>query len=132
MSHDRQQEKTPRNRDDPRTLTVDQLLDTLEASGGFLCVVFSGIGIGTFFKYNPGRNGFEQIESRNKPEKTDDGILVKTETMNHGIYDRETAAHCLENWMGPSVEGHNVEFVPYTDTPFTDSDVTELWGEFDE
>lgn len=133
MPSDNKTGAVQRDRNDPRTLTVEQLLDTLKASEGFLVVCFRGVGVSTYYKYNPGRNGYEQIEARNAPEETDQGLLIKTETMSHGLFNRERAEDCLQNWMGPSVEGFNVEFVRYDESAFTAVEGSpELWGAFGE
>jgi len=116
---------------DPRVLTVPELLDTLEASGGFLCVAFKSPGIATFYRYNPGRDGFEQIECDTRPKNSDehDQLVVTTETRNYGVFGRRQAEECLEGWMGPSVEAHTMDFVRYDETPFPQqSELPEDWG----
>lgn len=116
---------------DPRVLTVPELLNTLEASGGFLCVVFKSPGVATFYRYNPGRDGFEQIECDTRPRRDDeyDELVITTQTRNYGCFGRQQARDCLENWMGPSVEGNTVEFVRYDETPFPQqNELPEDWG----
>jgi len=117
------------NKPDPNKLTIEQLLDTLEASNGFLVVVINGIGIGTFYWYNPGRDGFEQIESRSSPERTEDGqVRITTETMNHGIFSRKNVAGFLESHWNDFGKAAHMEFIRYPDSPFPQSGTPDEWG----
>jgi hypothetical protein len=118
-------------RPDPREVSIEALLDTLEASDGLLVAVFNGVGISTYYWYNPGRDGFEQIESLNRPEKSDGGVVIAQEVDSYGIYSREILSETLEAHFHTLLKGATIGFVRYPDSPFPEMGQPEDWGGLD-
>lgn len=117
-----------RSRPEMDAFTVDEALDSLESSNGFLVMCFRGIGVSTFYVFNPGRNGYEQIETRNAPRRREGRIDIDTENVNHGVYDRKTIRQSWDSWIDSKLETMTIEFMTYPESPFPHLETTpEEW-----
>lgn len=110
---------------DTPILPASAALDTMEASGGYICFRHHGQGAELFLRYNPETNQFERLTVYEKQRYigeeehvTEGAVKDYTEYTYPQLHTHLESV--LDNASGGESFGYFYEPVAYPDTPFVD------------
>lgn len=110
---------TGRERENPLTLSQDELIAALTGSGGYIAFVYIGWGWAQFVAWRPETEQFETLTSSRRPALKNGVVVIEDRITDH--YGMDEAD--LRDWLPedpsapPEADLHPIN---YEDTPFPD------------
>lgn len=107
------------NAENPLTISQDELIGALTASGGFIAFTYIGWGAAQFIAWRPETVQFEVLTSARRPTLQNGVVVIEQRTRDH--YGMDEAG--LREWLpeNPSAPSEaDLHPINYEDTPFTD------------
>lgn len=113
--------------ENPLTLSADELIASLRASGGYIAFVYVGWGWTQYVARRPETDQFEVLTRTQRPELTNGVVTVEPHVTDH--YGMDEAG--LRDWLPEQPTGPSdavLHPINYEDTPFPDQPFpAETW-----
>lgn len=103
--------------ENPLTLSQDELLATMKASGGYVCFAYHGMGWTTYLRWHPALEQYEALTTRRKPTLENGVVVVSSQVSDHWAITPSTAGDFLPELPTATTE-MALDVIDYETTPF--------------
>jgi len=101
----------------PLTLSQEEVMETMRASGGYVCFAYHGMGWTTYLRWHPALQQYEALTTRRRPTLQNGVVVIEASVTDHWAISEATIGDFLPEQPTASTETV-LDVIDYETTPF--------------